>query len=60
VVTYHGLAGGFERVLRDGGGDLPAFYAEVRRLAALPAERRHAELLGVVQTADAAGGGGGG
>jgi predicted aminopeptidase len=30
------------------GGDLPRFYAEVRRLAGLPQGEREAELRGLV------------
>jgi predicted aminopeptidase len=41
VATYWDCVPGFEQVLAAQGGDLPAFYAEVRRLAKLaPAQRR--------------------
>ena len=36
----------FERLFDAVGRDLPRFYAEVRRLAALPAAERHAALAG--------------
>jgi len=44
VAIYTQLVPAFERILRDNGGDLPRFYAEVRRLAALPKAERDAEL----------------
>jgi predicted aminopeptidase len=45
VNAYHGLQPGFERMLREQGGDMERFYAEVRRLAKLPKEERHRRLL---------------
>jgi predicted aminopeptidase len=43
LAAYTELVPQFERVLAAQGGDLPRFYAEVRRLATLPMdERRHA------------------
>jgi len=34
----------FERLFQREGGDFDAFYAEVKRLAALPKAERHATL----------------
>ena len=36
VAIYSQLVPGFEQLLRDSGGDLPRFYAQVRELAKLP------------------------
>ena len=47
VATYWDCVGGFERVLAGQGGNLPAFYAEVARLAKLPATARRARLCRV-------------
>jgi len=44
VSIYTQFVPAFERVLRNSGGDLPRFYAEVERLAALPKAQRDAEL----------------
>jgi predicted aminopeptidase len=44
LAAYDALMPAFERLLERDGGDLPRFYAEVRRLAALPAQQRHATL----------------
>ena len=44
VAIYTQLVPAFERILRGNGGDLPRFYAEVERLAALPKAQRDAEL----------------
>ena len=44
VATYWDCVGGFERVLAAQGGDLPAFYAEVRHLSRLPAAARREQL----------------
>jgi predicted aminopeptidase len=44
VAIYTQLVPAFERILRENGGDLPRFYAEVERLAALPKAQRDAEL----------------
>jgi predicted aminopeptidase len=44
VAIYTQLVPAFERILRDNGGDLQRFYAEVKRLGALPKEQRDAEL----------------
>jgi predicted aminopeptidase len=43
--TYTDLVPGFEKLLAEAGGDLPAFYARVRALAALQADKRKAALL---------------
>jgi predicted aminopeptidase len=40
AATYHGCLPGFTRVLNSVDGDLPRFYAEIRRIAALPKEQR--------------------
>ncbi|MFG5407834.1 aminopeptidase [Piscinibacter sakaiensis] len=42
--AYHGLAPNFERLFAREGGDFERFYAEVRRLAALPAATRRSEI----------------
>ena len=39
------LVPAFERLFERQGGDFTRFYAEVRRLAALPHDERHAALL---------------
>ncbi len=44
VATYWDCVGGFEQVLAGQGGSLPAFYAEVARLAKLPAATRRERL----------------
>lgn len=44
VSIYTQLVPHFQALLREEGGDLPAFYAEVRKLAALPAPERMARL----------------
>lgn len=44
--AYHELVPAFEALLARLGGDLPRFYAEVRRLARLPAEQRREVLVG--------------
>ena len=42
--AYDGLAPQFEALFRQQGGDFARFHAEVRRLAALPADQRRAAL----------------
>ena len=42
--AYNDLVPDFERLFQRKGGDFDAFYAEVRRLAALPKAERHATL----------------
>jgi len=42
--AYNDLAPDFERLFQRKGGDFDAFYAEVKRLAALPKAERHATL----------------
>jgi predicted aminopeptidase len=42
--TYADLLPAFEKMLAQAGGDLPAFYARVRTLAALDPEQRKAAL----------------
>ena len=44
VATYFDCVPGFQRLLAEHGGDLPAFYASVRRLAGLARTKRHAQL----------------
>ncbi len=44
LASYTGLVPAFERLYEREGKDFARFYAEVRRLAALPAERRRAAL----------------
>lgn len=44
VGLYRGLVPAFRALLAQQGGDLPRFYAEVRRLAALPAAERRVAL----------------
>jgi len=51
VSIYTQLVPAFQRMLRDNGGDLERFYAEAKRLAALPKAQRDAELAGVLQGA---------
>jgi len=42
VATYYDCVPGFERMLREANGDLPAFYARVRELARRPQAERDA------------------
>jgi predicted aminopeptidase len=44
LATYYDCVPGFERVLDSVHHDLPRFYDEVRSLAKLPREQRHARL----------------
>ena len=44
LATYYDCVPGFERVLESVQHDLPRFYDEVRALARLPREQRHAQL----------------
>jgi predicted aminopeptidase len=44
LASYTALVPGFERVFEREGRDFPRFYAEVRRIAALPAADRRAAL----------------
>jgi predicted aminopeptidase len=50
VGAYNALVPAFDALLAQSGGDLPRFYAEVRRLAALPKDQRGAELEARVVT----------
>ena len=43
--TYTDLVPGFEKLLAEAGGDLPAFYARVKELAALQPDKRKAALV---------------
>jgi predicted aminopeptidase len=45
LAAYNELVPQFEQLLESQGGDLPRFYAEVRRLAALPMAERRQGLL---------------
>jgi predicted aminopeptidase len=51
VALYTELVPGFERLLQESGGDLPAFYAKVKALARLPEAQRRARLGGEVEEA---------
>jgi predicted aminopeptidase len=44
LAAYHELVPRFERLFERTGGDFPRFYAEVKAMAALPKEQRHAKL----------------
>ena len=44
LAAYTALAPSFERLFEREGRDFGRFYAEVRRLAALPADERHQAL----------------
>ena len=44
ITAYSKLVPGFEKLLGEAGGNLPRFYAEVRRVAALPLKERCAGL----------------
>jgi predicted aminopeptidase len=44
LATYHDLVPAFQGLLAATGGDLPAFYARVRELGALPSSERLARL----------------
>src|SRR5512141_958788 len=47
IGAYNVLIPAFDALLAREGGDLPRFYAEVRRLAGLPKDKREAELHGL-------------
>jgi predicted aminopeptidase len=51
VTIYTQLVPAFQRILRDNGGDLQRFYAEVERLASLPKAQRDAELTSLTDRA---------
>jgi predicted aminopeptidase len=46
VATYYDLVPGFERLLKEKGGDLNAFYAAVKRMGHLSKEQRRSALKG--------------
>jgi predicted aminopeptidase len=48
VTIYTQLVPAFQRILRESGGDLQRFYAEAKRLAALPKAQRDAELASLL------------
>ena len=50
LAAYNGLAPQFERLHARQGGDFKAFYAEVKRLAALPLAERRAGLAAAAGT----------
>jgi predicted aminopeptidase len=52
AATYHGCMPGFRRVLESVNGDLPSFYAEVRKLAAESKEVREETLCEGEEAAD--------
>ena len=54
VSIYTQLVPSFEALLRQDGGDLPAFYADVRKLSQLPAPERSARLAALKVRAAAA------
>jgi len=49
VAIYTQLVPAFQRLLRENGGDLQRFYAEAKRLAALPKAQRDAALSGLLE-----------
>jgi len=53
IAIYTQLVPAFEQVLRDSGGDLPRFYAQVKEIAKLSAAQREAKLAGATDRADA-------
>lgn len=50
IGAYNALVPAFDAMLAQAGGDLPRFYAEVRRLSRLPKDKRDAQLQGLVVT----------
>ena len=48
IGAYNDLVPAFDALLAQVGGDFPRFYEEVKRLAALPQERRDASLRGML------------
>lgn len=48
IGAYNDLVPAFDSLLAQGGGDFPRFYEEVKRLAALPRERRDDSLRGML------------
>ena len=50
IGAYNALVPAFDALLGREGGDLPRFYAEVRRLSRLARDDREAELRGLVVT----------
>jgi predicted aminopeptidase len=44
VAAYHDLVPAFEALLQSVDYDLPTFYAEVRKLGAMPKDKRHVKL----------------
>jgi predicted aminopeptidase len=56
VAAYYDFVPGFERLLEQYHGDLPAFYKAAARLAKLPKPERHRTLLALGQSAAKAAG----
>ena len=48
IAAYNDLVPAFDALLQQVSGDFPRFYEEVKRLAALPKERRDASLRGML------------
>jgi predicted aminopeptidase len=51
VADYYDLVPGFERLLKDNGGDLAKFYRAAERLSRLPKAQRHQALRRLAQAA---------
>jgi predicted aminopeptidase len=49
IANYYDLVPGFERLLKEHPGDLPAFYAAAERLSKLPKAERHQQLRGLAE-----------
>jgi len=48
IGAYNDLVPAFDALLAQVSGDFPRFYEEVKRLAALPRERRDESLRGML------------
>jgi predicted aminopeptidase len=51
INTYHALEPAFRRILQRVNGDMAAFHAECREIAAMPAEERKAVMQGLLEDA---------
>lgn len=51
VATYFTLVPAFQQLLAKHGGDLPAFYAAAKAVAALPKDGRHEKLMALAKDA---------
>jgi predicted aminopeptidase len=49
VATYQDCVPGFERLLAAAGGDLAVFYADVERVASMPAQQRTASVCATAE-----------